>query len=406
MSQHQGVMAACVGTLALLVLLFGATVGQARSLVKEFGATLSDSDRERFEKWYFARLSFGAATDTYWRLVERKRAGRRRKRRRRIRFTKNDYVKTLPPAYNGPSLGRDLAKRWQAFRRREREPTPPSAGLPDVSDYLAAAKRHYNFVPERIPETEFKRRYAREALAIGLSKDQVVRVYALETGGLGTADMQAGIHPISRKGRPISSALGYAQLLSANTINVISKHGRSFVKRLDRMARRTSDPSRRAALRRKSRALRAMVRTAKSIPHSWSRQRRLARTSRGMGLHPLNIDGDIGPWLQIVKLAELKQMAERRGHNHLSGAEIELMNLAGPGTGLEMMLPVAKDKPTTNFFARRAYNRNTIVRGKSAAELLVALDDRMQANIKNSGAQEFLRIFDELIQARRRASRD
>jgi len=52
--------------------------------------------------------------------------------------------------------------------------------------------------------------------------------------------------------------------------------------------------------------------------------------------------------------------------------------------------------PTTNFFARAGYYRNTIVREKTGAELLAALEQRMRANEKNKGAVEFSRIFDEL----------
>src|SRR5436853_302452 len=79
--------------------------------------------------------------------------------------------------------------------------------------------------------------YAREALALGLTKSQVVRIYALETSGLGTADMVAGIHPITKKGSPISTAIGYAQLLAANTINEIRKSGPGFIERLEQKAR-------------------------------------------------------------------------------------------------------------------------------------------------------------------------
>ena len=126
--------------------------------------------------------------------------------------------------------------------------------MADVSDFLANAKRFYGFVPERISEREFKRRYAREALRLGLTPDQVVRVYALETSGLGTADMQAGIHPIRKTGRPISSALGYAQLLAANTINQLVKHGKKFINRLERMASQSNSEARRNKLKSKARA--------------------------------------------------------------------------------------------------------------------------------------------------------
>ncbi|MGE3709290.1 MAG: hypothetical protein AB7G35_06435, partial [Hyphomicrobiaceae bacterium] len=49
----------------------------------------------------------------------------------------------------------------------------------------------------------------------------------------------------------------------------------------------------------------------------------------------------------------------------------------------------------------RGYYRNSIVRWKSAHELLLALDEKMNATVKNDGALEFAAVFDELIAARR-----
>lgn len=381
---------------------------EAQSKVRSFAETLRDAEREAFEKWYFAQISHGAAVDSYWRLVEKKRRIRRRVRRTGWNFKPHHYVRTYPPTYDGPELSAGLLKRWRDYRDAGKSQAERTRSkLPGLDVYLEAAQRYYGFVPERIPEAEFKRRYAVEALRVGLTKDQIIRIYALETGGYGTADMQAGIHPISGKGEPISSALGYAQLLSANTINMVSKYGAEFSLRLKRMAQQTTDPERRARLNAKMRSLRGMIRTAKSVPYRWSRHVALSRTSRGRGLHPLNIDGDIGPWLQVMKLAELKKMAEKRGRRNLSGAEIELMNLAGPATGLEMMMPVARNKPTTNFFSRRGYGRNTIVRrGRTAEGLLEALEQRMRANLKNPGAVEFAAIFDRLERLRRTARTD
>ena len=135
-----------------------------------------------------------------------------------------------------------------------------------VDDFIAAAKANYGFVPERVPEREFKRRYAEESVALGLTKEQVVRVYALETGGVGTADMQSGINPVTRRGSPISSALGNAQLLHANTIGELVTSGDRFIARLTRMAVATSDPARAQVLRGKIEALRRMVASARSMP--------------------------------------------------------------------------------------------------------------------------------------------
>ena len=88
------------------------------------------------------------------------------------------------------------------------------------------------------------------------------------------------------------------------------------------------------------------------MPDDWYRHVAFAQTPRGYGMHAINLDGDIGPWLQSMKLRGLKDFAASKGVTNLSGEEIELMNLSGPATGLEMMQPVGLTAPTPNFFAR------------------------------------------------------
>jgi hypothetical protein len=60
------------------------------------------------------------------------------------------------------------------------------------------------------------------------------------------------------------------------------------------------------------------------------------------------------------------------------------------------MTPVAQNMPTPNFFSEGGYYRNTIVRDKTAAELLKALNERMEANVAKAGAVEFAQVFDEV----------
>lgn len=376
----------------------------AAPLREQFSTTLSGEERRVFDAYVTAQVFHEAAQDAYWSHVDKLRERRKAKKKRSETLTTADYVQEQPPVYSGPSLPKALAKRWADFQaaQEKKTPTPPRDEIPNLADFVASARKHYAFVPEQVSERTFKERYAREALALGLNGDQVVRVYALETGGLGTADMQAGIHPISRKGAPISTALGYAQLLAANSINELSRHGMGFVARLKQMAQRAEPGSQRQRqFLHKARALERMVRKAKSVPYIWSRHVAFANTDVGRGIHAVNLDADIGPWLQVIKLKGLKETAEKAGRGRLSGAEIELMNLAGPGTGLEMMGPAGRNAPTTNFFARAAYYRNTIVRGKTSQELLLALDERMEANLKNAGSIEFKEVFSRLAGAAR-----
>lgn len=391
-SALRAVMIAFVMTVAAIPMAAPASATPEAS----FASRLSGSERRTFETYIAARRFYNLTLDEFWAEVDEKRAIRRKKRAADQAITAKDYAKGFPPEYSGPQLPADLARQWAKFQEAQAERKPPPEPRPGVEDFLAHAREQYGFVPERIPEREFKRRYAREALRVGLTKDQVVRVYALETSGLGTADMVAGIHPITKKGSPISTAIGYAQLLSANSTSELVKHGPGFIARLKRMAEtaRSADAAKR--YQRKAQILTRMLAVAKSVPNEWSRHVALGKTAKGYGIHAINIDGDIGPWLQVLKLEGLKELAEKKGRPRLTGAEIELMNLAGPATGLEMMTPAGRAATTPNFFERSAYGRNTIVRGKTGAELLKALDVRMDDNIKNEGAIVFAQVFDEV----------
>ena len=353
---------------------------------------LTPAQRRVYEEFRKARSQFEARHEAYWRSVDAKREARKARRLLGQAYTADDYIAVQPPKYQGPELPADIARIVA-----EVKPPQPEKPLPNLADFLASAKAQFGFVPTPTSEREFKRSYAREALAVGLTKDQVVRIYALETGGQGTYDMQSGISPITKQGRPISSALGYAQLLHANSTNELVKHGEMFAKRLLQMAAVAGTPPDHAeALRKKAVIVRRMLRAARSVPNEWGAHVRFGGTAAGLGIHALNLDADVGPWLQVLKLKGLKEDAENAGRGALSGSQIELMNLAGPRTGLEMMTPIGRNMPTANFFSEGGYARNPIVREKTAAELLAALEGRMEVNIKKPGSIEFAQVFDEV----------
>jgi hypothetical protein len=359
---------------------------------RELVDKLTPAQRQTYENYRKARDQYERQYKVYWHRIEAKRDARRAKRMLAQEYGPDDYVAQQPPKYAGPELPADIAKIVTEVR-----PPAPERQIATVPDFLQQAKAIYGFVPTPTTEREFKRRYAQEALAVGLTKDQVVRIYALETGGQGTYDMQSGFNPITKQGKPLSSALGYAQLLHANSTSELVKHGDRFAKRLLAMAAAPGTPPAQAeALRAKAAIVRRMLRAARSIPNEWGEHMRFAGTPAGLGIHALNLDADVGPWLQVLKLRGLKDDADRAGRDNLSGSEIELMNLAGPRTGLEMMMPVAHNMPTANFFSEGGYYRNTIVREKTAAELLKALNDRMEVNVKKPGAVEFAQVFDEV----------
>lgn len=386
---------------ALVALPFAMSVlrvpATAQQIGEELAGRLTEAQQRAYVFYLRSRKSFDFELQAYWIAVDQKRDERRKKRAAGQAFTRADYIDEHPPKYQGPQLDPEIARIVAALR----PPSEPEAPKPVVADFLAHARREFGFVPATTTEKQFKLRYAEESLGFGLTKDQVLRVYALETGGRGTYDMQAGIDPESGKGTPISSALGYAQLLAANSISEFVKYGDGFITRLDGLARR-ADARNAALIRAKVLALKRMQVAAKSVPNVWAEHVKFGNQPRGMGIHALNLDADIGPWLQAIKLRGVKEEADKAGRTRLSGAEIELMNLAGPRTGLEMMEPVGRTMPTANFFSQGGYYRNTIVREKTAAELLKALDERMEVGLRKPGSLEFAAAFDEA--ARRLAS--
>ena len=395
MSNVRGLSALLVTALLALSTLL---VGGVGSAVAASGdprviARLNDEQRRLYADWVEARAAFDKQQDAYWSAVAARRAERRRKMGAGQPVTAADFVMQHPPKYAGPALRPDIAKVMA-------EVDPPStvSEITTLPEMLEAARKYYGFAPTLIPEREFKRRYAKEALALGLTRDEVVRIYAFETGGRGTFDMQAGINPETRAGRAISTALGYAQLLAANSIDELVRYGDGFVVRLNAMAAAPGTPPERVReLKAKADVLRAMMRTGRSVPREWSRHVELARSPQGYAMHVLNLDGDVGPWLQVIKLKGIKDTAEQAGRGRLSPAELELMNLAGPRTGLEMMEPAGAAAPTANFFSRAAYWRNTIVREKTGGELLAAIDQRMNENMVRAGSVEFVAVFDETM---------
>jgi hypothetical protein len=355
-------------------------------------ARLNEEQRTVYRQWKDARAAYDSQHDAYWNAIAQRRAERRRKIGAGERVGTADFILQQPPKYAGPPLRADIARLMA-----ELVPPSPDSEITTLPEVVNAARQHYRFVPALVPEREFKRRYALEALAVGLTKDEVTRIYAFETGGRGTFDMQAGINPDTKQGRAISTALGYAQLLAANSISELTQYGDGFIARLGLMATRGgTSPEQRKDLAAKIESIRLMLRYARSVPREWSRHVEMARSSQGYGIHALNLDGDVGPWLQVIKLRGIKDTAIQSGRVNLSPAELELMNLAGPRTGLEMMEPAGRQAPTANFFSRAAYYRNTIVREKTAAELLAAIDQRMNENMTRPGSVEFAQVFDEV----------
>jgi hypothetical protein len=272
-----------------------------------------------------------------------------------------------------------------------------------MADFLKAAVEKHKFVPQR-PESdlEFKKSYARAALAAGLTADQAVRIYAFETGGNGTYDVQAGLTPpLRKKSRAISPAVGYNQLLSTNSISLLAEHGDRIVATLQQKCDALSGDAK-AAMEKKIEATKRLVAFSRTVPYAWAAHDKLAKTTRaGMGVHAILVDADLGPLLQTQKLMDSIKLARSRGYTApLSAVDLEMMNLTGDGNGYDLItMPQEwrEQVPTSNFFQPGGYAVNTIAsRTKVVSALYAAIDGRMDRASQHDGARELAAVFAEV----------
>jgi hypothetical protein len=347
--------------------------------------------RRKLAEYQEAHGAFEQQAGAYWDAISDKRRGRNAKRRDHQPIDLDDYVLTQPPVYTGPKRPINPAPEPEP----ERPPREHKA-IPVVADLLQAALQQFQFKPQ-LPtnEMEFKRAYARVAAAAGLTREQAVRVYAFETGGTGNYDVQSGIEHGGT--RAISTAIGYNQLLTTNSVELVAEQGPELVKALTAKAEQLSGAPRKA-MDTKLSVLKRMVALARSVPDDWSAHGKIADTQAGWAIHAMVLDIDVGPLLQTHKLLTSVIFARAKGYNRpLTAAELEMMNLTGDGTGLDMVtMPQAlrEQVPTSNFFQRNGYERNPVaIRHNTVAKLLAVTDSRMDSNSNSPGARDLAAAF-------------
>jgi hypothetical protein len=345
--------------------------------------------RRALEEYTKAREAYDAVDKTYWNSISEKRKVRSAKRASGAQVVVDDYVLTQPPSYSGPS---------QPVNPSGPQPQVPTVYVPVVADFLNAAKQQFNFIPRRPGnELEFKRAYAKAASAAGLTNDQAVRIYGFEATGNGTYDLQAGLEYNTPHAHAITTALGYNQLLTTNSVELMAEAGDQFVKTLQAKATQLPDDLKNK-LRSKIAVVQTMVDFAKSVPDDWGQHQLLAASPKGLGIHAMNLDVDVGPLLQTQKLLTSVLFARGRGHSAaLSAAELEMMNLTGDGNGFDivvMPLEWRDQVPTSNFFQESGYQDNPVAqRNNVVSKLIAATNTDMDEEVKKQGAKELAAAF-------------
>ena len=175
--------------------------------------------RRKLAEYQEAHAAFEQEASAYWSAIADKRRGRNAKRRDHQPIDADDYVLTQPPVYAGPKRPVNPAPEPEP----QRQPREHKA-IPVVADLLQAA-------PAAVPvhaaaagqRTRIQARLCQFASAMGLTREQAVRVYSFETGGTGNYDVQSGIEHGGT--RAISTAIGYNQLLTTNSVELVAEQG-------------------------------------------------------------------------------------------------------------------------------------------------------------------------------------
>ena len=347
--------------------------------------------RRKLEEYTRARQAFDDEAGAYWKAIADKRRQRNAKRRANQDIVLEDYVLTQPPVYSGPPRPVDPSAPGPP-------PRPPREYVPVVADFLKHAAEQFEFTPQRPhSELEYKRAYAKAASAAGLTKQQIARIYAFESGGNGGYDVQAGLEYATPGARAINSALGYNQLLNTNSVELLAEKGDQFIGVLKTRAAGLTGEAK-AAFERKIEVVRRMIAFARTVPDDWNEHDKLANTPRGFAVHAMNLDIDVGPLLQTQKLLNSVRFAHSKGYTApLTAAELEMMNLTGDGNGFDMVtMPAAmREKvPTSNFFQQGGYGRNPVAsRNNVVAKLIAATDAKMDHEVQLQGARDMAAAF-------------
>ena len=177
----------------------------------------------------------------------------------------------------------------------------------------------------------------------------------------------------------------------------MAEKGDQFIRILSAKAAGLTDEAKKI-LQRKLAVLKSMVAFCRSVPDTWSAHDKLANTPKGLGVHALNLDLDVGPLLQTQKLLDSIGFARAQRYGGvLSAAELEMMNLTGDGNGLDIitMPPAWRERvPTSNFFQPGGYERNPIaIRNNVVSKLLAATNATMDQESKLQGAKDLAALF-------------
>jgi hypothetical protein len=321
-------------------------------------------------------------------------------------------------------------------------------------------------------EADFKKAFATQSVRVGAAlgrspaqmKDLVRSIYAFETGGWGThfttssmpkSMVNAGeLTEAAKKHRPISTAVGYVQLMYLDVARNLDRHGGpNGMISAELRARAKAEPARVNELNAKAELLERMTPLlqkeladmAASNPARFTGVAKpggkdpreelyyefaksdeptkimvdgkpLSRKNLMAGIHPLTIDKDVGPLLQAAEVSNLMARAKEKGLDKLLAAKaqelgrnltgeklypmaIELMNFMGADNAEDALRTGHGNLPTTNYYREDGYSRNRLAQGKSVNDLIRTIYDEMNGAAGDPAQSPGQRSFGEAFAA-------
>lgn len=352
------------------------------------------------------------------------------------------YLEEFPPA--APSFSdrpKGSAKPGYEF------PVPEKAEF-----YKAQLEKVYGWQRENISEANYMRQFVDESKKRGVTKDQMVGVYSIETGGEGKYDDKASN----------SSAIGYTQFLNTTTMSMIELHGQKYAEVL-RAAGKQAEAKIILDMQKDLKKIDDLFKTAPALPHELRRNEkgereydpithtRTPRTkegrfqwfanldeqissktgekrvpddhplaqyrNKGKAMHGVIMTQPLGPIMQASLLADMSQKWKAKGlKEEPSGAQLEFLNIIG-----DRALPIiaslapngdrkAAQLPITNFVNMDGYIANPTIQrrhtepqekgggtiiGGTGENIISNLEEKIKRLSKNSGTVALVKAYDQ-----------
>jgi len=238
----------------------------------------------------------------------------------------------------------------------EREPASGST-VPVVADLLKATAEQFQFTPQRpANEIEFKRAYAAQAAAAGLTRSRRCGSFRSRTGGSGNHDMQSGLSACRRvRARSPRDRL-QSDCSPPTAVELIAARAMTSSAAAEKAARLSGTQGAAPWINRRG---------AEAEWWHWRVRYRTSGRARELGIRHLAgpslrwwLDIDVGPLLQTLKAAYFRIFRARSGYARASTPpNWKMMNLTGDSTGLDMVTSrrrsASRSRPRISFSAGR-----------------------------------------------------